>query len=187
MYFPEIRRGDVDRFVARAGMSGQRFAKSSARRPDLDVRGVSPLIRGRCSSHPPRRKCRLIPLGATVPADGFGDRHLLANAQPSGTVYVIRSSRRRSSRCIPAGPHRRRGRAVLGRTVSRCGYLRLSAAPITSNERSASSLSAALRRTRRRRRSQTRRCRGASRRTTGNHDGATMATDNERFISPPHE
>ncbi len=41
------------------------------------------------NSQPPRRKCRLIPLGATVPADGLVTAARKPNAQPFGTVYAM--------------------------------------------------------------------------------------------------
>ena len=59
---------------------------------------------GSLYSHPPRRKCRLIPLGASVVADGFVTATSSASAQPSGTVNVKRIESSSVDSVQPAWP-----------------------------------------------------------------------------------
>ena len=72
-------------------MSGQRVGEIVGSRTDLDVRQGVDLEAGVGSnSQPPRRKCRLMPLGATVPADRLGHRRPEAGMpSPPDTEYVM--------------------------------------------------------------------------------------------------
>ena len=93
------------------------------------------MTQGSLNSQPPRRKCRLIPLGATVPADGLVTAAPKPNAQPSGTVYVMRIE---SSALVSAHPgwptQTPQGSGCAGSNGLAVWVPAASRSPITSND-----------------------------------------------------